>query len=200
MVRFDPRTYSNALLTERAQRTGSFTASCRTVDVRSCSRFGTRSRSVCPNNFTFVQEYIDIKATRKLRLALLRALSALLRDCTLTEVLLSSRAARAVLPSVTALLSTQTDVQKEDDAAQAAGKGKKGKKRARGYEGDEVFKTSRPMLCPTKVAGQVVLAALDGLSDHRPVLPFADSRFQPSISFSIAQLCPPRSNPSRPAC
>lgn len=42
--------------------------------------------------------------------------------------------------------------------------GKKGKKRARGFEGDEIFKVAREIICQTNDDQLVVLAALDGES------------------------------------
>lgn len=39
---------------------------------------------------------------------------------------------------------------------------KKGKKRVRGYEGDEVFKVGREKLCESALDGELVLASLDG--------------------------------------
>lgn len=63
-------------------------------------------------------------------------------------------------------MAPQTEVQKEveTDANSSANstKNRKGKKRARGYEGDEVFKASRDILCPTRDDGEVVLVAVDG--------------------------------------
>ena len=144
----------------------------------------------------FCQLRCELKLTpyRTLQLALLRALCALLRHCALSDSLLCSRAARAIVPSLTTLLSTQADVQKEEDNAQAgATKSKKGKKRARGYEGDEVFKISRQMVCLTEVAGEVVLTSLEGwfhcivsypsLMSHLPAVHLLLSRA--SLSASI---------------
>ena len=75
--------------------------------------------------------------------------------------MLPSRLARAVLPSLSTLLAVQSQAQRDDDANAAGAKARKGKKRTRGYEGDEVFKT-REIVCPSKEDGEVVLAALNG--------------------------------------
>lgn len=75
--------------------------------------------------------------------------------------MLPSRLARAVLPSLSTLLALQSQAQRDDDANTSGAKGRKGKKRTRGYEGDEVFKT-REIVCPSKEDGEVVLAALGG--------------------------------------
>ena len=78
----------------------------------------------------------------------------------LNDPMLPSRLARAVLPSLTALLASQSQAQRDDDPISSTTKTRKGKKRARGYEGDEVFKT-REVVCPTKEAGEVILTALE---------------------------------------
>ena len=75
--------------------------------------------------------------------------------------MLPSRLARAVLPVLTSLLALQSQVHREDDTNANIAKSRKGKKRARGYEGDEVFNVSRLVICSTKEDGEVVLATLD---------------------------------------
>jgi hypothetical protein len=77
-----------------------------------------------------------------------------------------TRLAKAVLPSLTVVLATQpAEVQHSDEPAgfSSAGKNKKSKKRPRGYEGDEVFKVTREIICPTREDGLVLLAALNGM-------------------------------------
>ena len=66
------------------------------------------------------------------------------------------------MPCLSTVLSKQSEAQQSDDAAVNASKSKKSRKRARGYEGDEVFKVSREVIFPTAEDGKVVLAALDG--------------------------------------
>ena len=100
------------------------------------------------------------------RLPFLRSATAILKHCVIPyDPLLPSRLARAVIPSLVELLDSQSDVQRELDksATSATGKGRKGKKRARNYEGDEVFKVSRAIICPTKEDGDAVIAALNGM-------------------------------------
>lgn len=96
------------------------------------------------------------------RLSFLSTLRDLLSECSLGDVLLGSRVARAVLPDLTCLLATQADVRDDGNAQITSNKSKKGKKRARGYEGDEVFKISREVICSTHEAGETILAALEG--------------------------------------
>lgn len=98
------------------------------------------------------------------RLPFLRAIASLLQYCPyLHDMTLSSRLARAVLPSLTVLLTTQSQTQMDADPASAKGKNKRSRKRARGYEGDEVFKNNAEIMCPTVETGEVLLAALDAL-------------------------------------
>jgi hypothetical protein len=61
------------------------------------------------------------------------------------------------LPSLSIFLATHSEVQHGD----TVGSSKKGKKRARGYEGDEVFRLSKEVICPMVDDGRVVLTALD---------------------------------------
>lgn len=79
---------------------------------------------------------------------------------------LTSRLMRAILPSLTLLMSPQSESTRDNgnEADTNATKSRKGKKRARGYEGDEVFKVSREILCPTKEDGESLLLTLDGKS------------------------------------
>lgn len=48
---------------------------------------------------------------------------------------------------------------------------RKGKKRGRGYEGDELFKGSREVIFSNKSDGEAVLAACDGKSHVAPLQP-----------------------------
>jgi hypothetical protein len=75
--------------------------------------------------------------------------------------LVPTRLAKAVLPSISVILSSPSGPQ---SAENIPGRGKKAKKRSRGYEGDEVFKLSREVICPTIDDGKVLLTALEGMS------------------------------------
>lgn len=79
--------------------------------------------------------------------------------------MIPSRLARAVLPIVGNLLALQSQANHDDDANVNASKSRKGKKRARAYEGDELFKT-REIICSTKEDGEAVLSALDSKLSH----------------------------------
>jgi len=76
---------------------------------------------------------------------------------------LPSRLAKAVLPSISVVLSAPSDSQNAENAYAMSSKSKRGKKRARGYEGDEVFKLSREVICLTTGDSKVLLTALEGV-------------------------------------
>ncbi|TFY78724.1 hypothetical protein EWM64_g5294 [Hericium alpestre] len=98
------------------------------------------------------------------RLPFIRALTTLLKHTLpLHHPILPTRLTKALLQSLTALLPSQTAVQNAAADATSSGKGKRAKKRARGYEGDEVFNIAQNVMCPTAAEGAVVLAALDAL-------------------------------------
>ncbi|TCD69857.1 hypothetical protein EIP91_005934 [Steccherinum ochraceum] len=114
----------------------------------------------------YLTHHLEQRYAPSHRLNFLRTTHTLLSKCGLLhDSLLPSRLARAVLPSVTIILAPKSEVQGEVDAASGSTKGRKGKKRARGYEGDEVFKMTRSVICPSDEEGQVVLSALTVLQD-----------------------------------
>lgn len=102
------------------------------------------------------------------RLFLLTTLQTLLIHChPLDSLLIPTRLAKAVLPSLSVILATPTESEDtRSTAAAASSRSKKGKKRARGYEGDEVFKLSRSVICPSLDDGKVIIAAFEGLFLH----------------------------------
>lgn len=71
------------------------------------------------------------------------------------------RLVKAVLPSCTSVLATKDDGPYQEGVVPTF-KGRKGKKRTRGYEGDEVFKLGKAVLCATPGDGSVIIAAVDG--------------------------------------
>ncbi|KAJ6628867.1 rRNA processing/ribosome biogenesis-domain-containing protein [Mycena sp. CBHHK59/15] len=68
-----------------------------------------------------------------------------------------NRLARAILPLLSVVLAKQVDAREKEN--EVSGRSKKSKKRAREYEGDEVFKTSREVICSTADEGNVLLAS-----------------------------------------
>jgi hypothetical protein len=72
---------------------------------------------------------------------------------------LPNRITKAVLPLLTVILNPASVIK---DGSEVQGGSKNSRKRARNYEGDEVFKTTRDVLCPSAVDAQILLNALDG--------------------------------------
>ncbi|KAL7282519.1 hypothetical protein ACG7TL_003990 [Trametes sanguinea] len=133
----------------------------------------------------------------RLRIArLLRTTLALLEGSRLHDSTLSSRLVRAAMPFLTVLLSTRTQSAPGNEQEGVAGRSKKGKKRARGYEGDEVFKVGREIVCPTAEEGEVLLVAVDVLehlllrTQVNPPVHSLASRLLLSIYASLPQLPP----------
>ena len=72
-----------------------------------------------------------------------------------------SRLVRATLPLLAILLSKRPRVGIENEQASGQGKSKRGKKWARSYEGDEVFRVGHEIVCSTAEEGDVLLASVD---------------------------------------
>lgn len=106
---------------------------------------------------------VPLRCRSSHRLPILHAVISVLRhSSTLHDPVLSSRLARAILPSLAVILSPVSHVAESTDQTALKGRGRKGKKRARGYEGDEVFKVTREINCPTPDDGGVLISALRG--------------------------------------
>lgn len=95
---------------------------------------------------------------------LLTVLMLLQGGCHLHDSTLSSRLARATMPLLTIVLSKRSETNGESESSGAQGRSKKSRKRARGYEGDEVFKVGREIVCATAEEGDILLTAVDGKS------------------------------------
>jgi len=81
-----------------------------------------------------------------------------------------SRLCRSILPSVTCLLDTSPGGSSElgvDGADLNVSNGRKAKKRARAYEGDEVFRGNKDTLSPEERSE--VIIALDGRLRKRTI-------------------------------
>jgi hypothetical protein len=76
--------------------------------------------------------------------------------------LLLNRIAKVFLSTLSVLLPTQSDI-KTGAVSVASSKGRKGRKRAHDYEGDEIFKTTTNVICPTSEHNAMVLTTLDGM-------------------------------------
>jgi hypothetical protein len=75
--------------------------------------------------------------------------------------LLLNRIAKVLLSTFSVLLPTQSDI-KSGPVSVASSKGWKSRKRAHDYEGDEVFKATTGVICPTAVHNAMMLTTLDG--------------------------------------
>ena len=116
----------------------------------------------------YIVHHLEQRYAPSHRLYFLRCAYLLLSQCGLHhDSLLPSRLARAVLPAIAEVLSHKADFHAESDVSVGIGKNRKGKKRARGYEGDEMFKVTRTVICSTQEDGDVILAVLDGEEDLR---------------------------------
>ncbi|KAF8969481.1 rRNA processing/ribosome biogenesis-domain-containing protein [Flammula alnicola] len=111
--------------------------------------------------FSVLSFQLEQKQSPHQRLPFLKALGALLKSChPLDSPVLPTRLAKAVLPSVTNLLTTSSNGSSGDNEPSSS-KSSKGKKRARNYEGDEVFKVSRQVAYPTAEEGEILLSSID---------------------------------------
>ncbi|EJF56606.1 hypothetical protein DICSQDRAFT_71225 [Dichomitus squalens LYAD-421 SS1] len=110
--------------------------------------------------------------------------------------LIASRLVRATLPKLAILLSKRSQAGTENEQASGQGRSKKGRRHARGYEGDEVFKVGRRIVCVTAEEGDVLLVSVDLLEIllsrtqvNAPVHSIA-SRLLLAIYASLPQLPP----------
>ncbi|KAL5527690.1 hypothetical protein ACEPAG_6491 [Sanghuangporus baumii] len=104
---------------------------------------------------------LEHPTSRTERISIIKLLPALFSSCFPShEPLMCGRIIKRVLPTIASLLSVKAA---EETMATVDIRSKKGKKRARGYEGDEVFKVENNLLCGTAEDAEHVLAALDAL-------------------------------------
>ncbi|KAG6868167.1 hypothetical protein C0993_006835 [Termitomyces sp. T159_Od127] len=145
---------------------------------------------------SYLTYHLEQKITSLQRLSILTAIQALLVHChSLHSPLVPNRLAKAVLPSLSVVLAAQLDSQASGDIA-ASQKSRKGKKRARGYEGDEVFKLSKEVICPGPIEGQVLVVALEVMRlilrdpSLSPVIHSISARVLLSMLFVLPQTSP----------
>ncbi|KAL4241842.1 Pre-rRNA-processing protein RIX1 [Abortiporus biennis] len=147
----------------------------------------------------YVTHHLEQKYTSSHRLPFVMSAANLLKYSRIAhDSVLMSRLARSVLPYITILLPTQTSVQQEtaNNSSNASLQGRKGKKRARGYEGDEVFKMTKGAICSTPDDGNVILAALEVIQhllesgQLSPAVQSVASRVIISIQLSLPQISP----------
>ncbi|KAG6821542.1 hypothetical protein H0H93_000051 [Arthromyces matolae] len=128
------------------------------------------------------------------RFYILTAVQALLAHCHLSDSpLVPTRLAKAVLPSLSILLVAPSETQTTEESSQSS---KKGKKRARGYEGDEVFRLTKELICPGPIEGKVLLSALEVVRlvlrnpNLSPAMQSISARVLLSILLALPELSP----------
>ncbi|RDB22742.1 Pre-rRNA-processing protein rix1 [Hypsizygus marmoreus] len=146
---------------------------------------------------SYLTFHLEQKPTAAQRLILLTTVQALLVHChPLDSPLIPTRLAKAILPSLAVILATPSEVQASADSTASSNKNKKGKKRARAYEGDEVFKLSREVICPNADDGKVLLAALEVMRlllrnpNLSPAMQSISARVLLSVLLALPQMTP----------
>ncbi|KAJ7129455.1 rRNA processing/ribosome biogenesis-domain-containing protein [Mycena epipterygia] len=144
---------------------------------------------------TYIAFHLEQPLTSSERLPFLNTLGVVLMKChPLHSTLVVSRLARAILPLISLVLAKQVDIR--DAETDVPGRSKKSKKRAREFEGDEVFKVSREVVCSTVEDGNVLLSAfaVTRLVLHNPNLSSTvqsiSSRVILSILLALPQMSP----------
>ncbi|KAI0050180.1 hypothetical protein FA95DRAFT_1555880 [Auriscalpium vulgare] len=134
---------------------------CRTlIDLSTCIR--EHLSSSIPRFASILVFHLERSLTSKQRVYFLRGLiSALTYSPALHHPILPTRITKTLLAILSILLPSQAEAQ--GDAVASATKSRKGKKRARDYEGDEVFKMADDVMCSSLAEGEMVLAAFDAL-------------------------------------
>ncbi|KAG0709826.1 rRNA processing/ribosome biogenesis-domain-containing protein [Suillus ampliporus] len=95
------------------------------------------------------------------RCRLLKCIQALLSNSfPPSSEISSTRLVKAIMLSLMPLLSTQSD---SHPGETNSGQNKKGRKRRRDYEGDEVFRLSKDVICTSTAEEEDILCALDAL-------------------------------------
>ena len=82
----------------------------------------------------------------------------------MSNTILANRLVRAVIPYLTRSILPQSETKNAETMDVGGSSRWKGKKRARGYEGDEVFKTNPGVLLGTPHEEQVVILSIEGES------------------------------------
>ncbi|KAH9965998.1 rRNA processing/ribosome biogenesis-domain-containing protein, partial [Russula dissimulans] len=128
----------------------------------------------------------------------LRALVSLLANVhVMHSPLILNRIVKVLLSTLSILLPAQSDI-KTGPVSIVSKKGRKGRKRAHDYEGDEIFNITTNVICPTSTHNMVISTTLDALRLvlHNPYLPSATcslvSRVLLSLNIWLPSLDPAR--------
>ena len=100
---------------------------------------------------------------RNRRVEFLRALVSLLTNVhTIHFPLVLNRITKVLLSTLSVLLPTQSDI-RTGPVSDTSSKGRKGRKRAHDYEGDEIFKIKTNVICSNPTRDAMILTTLDGM-------------------------------------
>jgi hypothetical protein len=80
----------------------------------------------------------------------------------MSNPLLANRLVRAVIPYLTKPILPQSETKTAEQSDVGGSSKRKGKKRARGYEGDEVFKTNPGVLFGSPHDERIVMLSIEG--------------------------------------
>jgi hypothetical protein len=101
---------------------------------------------------------------RDRQVVFLRALVSLLANVhVMHSPLILNRIVKVLLSTLSILLPAQSDI-KTGPVSIVSKKGRKGRKRAHDYEGDEIFNITTNVICPTSTHNMVISTTLDGMS------------------------------------
>lgn len=126
------------------------------------------------------------------RCRLLKCIQTLLSNSfSPSSELSSTRLVKAIMLSLMPLLSTKSDARVGETSSVQS---KKGRKRRRDYEGDEVFKLSKDVICSSIAEGAVIICALDALqvimrgAELQPAIRSLACRVLLSLSLSLTAM------------
>ncbi|KAF8505717.1 rRNA processing/ribosome biogenesis-domain-containing protein [Russula emetica] len=112
--------------------------------------------------------HLELAPPPNRRVEFLRALVSLLTNVhTIHFPLVLNRIAKVLLSTLSVLLPTQSDI-RTGPVSDTSGNGRKGRKRAHDYEGDEIFKITTKAISSNPIHDAMILTTLDAL---RLVLP-----------------------------
>ncbi|KAJ7490368.1 rRNA processing/ribosome biogenesis-domain-containing protein [Mycena galericulata] len=161
---------------------------------------GHHLSSSLPQIATCIVFHLEQRLASSERLPFLKTLQVVLTKChPLHSTLVVTRLARAILPLISIVLAKQADVQDADN--DMPGRSKKSKKRAREYEGDEVFKISREVVCSNLEDGNGLFTAFEVMRlvlfnpNLSPVVQSISCRVTLSVLLTLRQMAPASLSP-----
>lgn len=101
----------------------------------------------------------------------------------MSNTILANRLVRAVVPYLTKPILPQLEMKASETADVSGSSKRKGKKRARGYEGDEVFRTSPDVLFGSSHEKRVVMLSFEGR--YSPFCLVSRGGVEPSLALRL---------------